>query len=88
MCSLFGTNMCYVFQVGSVCSVFGQNMCVLLSGLCLCSRLGFSCDLDMEGVFLDRCGMNLEGIVSSMSGTVFCIWNEYVSSIKNVRSSF
>ena len=88
MYSLFGTNMCYVFQVGSVCSAFGQNMCVLLSGLCLCSRLGFSCDLFMEGVFLDRCGMNLEGIVSSMSGTVFCIRKEYVSSIRNVRSSF
>jgi hypothetical protein len=80
--SLFGTNMCYVFQVGSVCSAFGQNMCVLLSGLCLCSRLGFSCDLYVESVFLDRCVMNLEGIVSSMSGNVFCIWNEYVSSIR------
>ncbi len=76
-----------MFQVGNVCSVFERKMCSL-SKRNLCSRSGISCVLYMEGVFLGPCVLNLEGIMSSMLGTVFCVWKEYVSSIRNVGSSF
>ncbi len=71
-----------MFQVGNVC-------CVLyLDGTCVLYQEGICVPGQEFNVFRGHCVLNLEGIMSSMSGPVFCIWKEYVSSIRNVRSSF
>jgi hypothetical protein len=57
-------------------------------GICVPGQEFHVFSICMEYVFRGHCVLNLEGIMSSMSGTVFCIRKEYVSSIRNVRSSF